>query len=74
MREELLYLLHHEKAREAIKEIMEMPNDYADRLIRSVRQNEGKLTNKLVSEFGFLENNDEIWKALVEAVSQAFES
>lgn len=72
MREESLYLLHHEKAREAIKEIMEMPNDYADRIIRSVRQNNGKLTNKLVKELPFLEHNESLWESFVEAITQVF--
>lgn len=73
MREESLYLLHHEEAREAIKEIIEMPNDYADRLICSIRQNQGKLTNKLVKEFDFLENNETLWQQLVMAVTNAFQ-
>lgn len=72
MREESLYLLHHEQAREAIKEIIEMPNDYADRIIRSARQNQGKLTNKLIKEFDFLENNEELWQRLFSAITQAF--
>ena len=72
MREESLYLLHHEQAREAIKEIIEMPNDYADRIIRSVRQNQGKLTNKLIKEFDFLENNEDLWQQLLDAITNAF--
>ena len=72
MREESLYLLHHEQAREAIKEIMEMPNDYADRIIRSARQNQGKLTNKLIKEFDFLDNNEDLWQQLLGAITQAF--
>ena len=72
MREESLYLLHHEQAREAIKEIIEMPNDYADRIIRSARQNQGKLTNKLIKEFDFLENNEDLWQQLLDAITNAF--
>ena len=72
MREESLYLLHHEQAREAVKEIIEMPNDYADRIIRSARQNQGKLTNKLIKEFDFLENNEDLWQQLLDAITNAF--
>lgn len=72
MREESLYLLKHEKAREAVKEIIEMPNDYADRIIRSARQNKGKLTNKLIKEFPLLENNPSLWEALVNAITDVF--
>lgn len=72
IREESLYLLHHEQAREAIKEIMEMPNDYADRIIQSVRQNQGKLTNKLKKEFDFLDNNEDLWQQLLNAITHAF--
>ena len=49
-----------------------MPNDYADRIIRSARQNQGKLTNKLIKEFDFLENNEDLWQQLLDAITNAF--
>ncbi|OOF49737.1 cell filamentation protein Fic [Rodentibacter trehalosifermentans] len=71
MRQESFYLRNHEKARNSIKEIIDMPDHYADRIIRSVLDNDGILTNKLVKEYPFL-NQDDIWQRLVKIIQTSF--
>ncbi|WP_296404860.1 Fic family protein [Psychrobacter sp.] len=58
MYSESTYLQQHDKAREAIKEFIEMPNDYADRIIRSFQKNKGQKSNKLVKEIPKLAEGD----------------
>lgn len=72
MHQESSYLLHHQNAREAIKDIIEMPNEYADRIIRSVLQNQGQRSSKLIKEFEFLADDD-LWEELKNAVKGCFE-
>ena len=71
MREESKYLRDHHRAREALKEIVEMPDHQADRLLRSMEANEGRLSNALVKEMPVLAQPG-IWKAITNAVSLAF--
>lgn len=70
MREESRYLRSHIRARQAIKEVVEMPDQQADRLLRSIEQNEGKLSNVLAKEMPVLARPD-IWAAIIEAVAQS---
>jgi hypothetical protein len=70
MREESKYLRSHSRARLAIKEIVEMPDHQADRLLRSLEQNRGLLSNVLAKEMPVL-TKPEIWSAVVEAVANA---
>ena len=70
MREESRYLRSHIRARQAIKEVVEMPDHQADRLLRSIEQNEGKLSNVLAKEMPVLARPD-IWAAIIEAVAQS---
>lgn len=71
MREESRYLLGHTRARAALKEIVEMPDLQADRVLRSIEQNKGELSNVLAGEIPVLQEPG-IWSAIVEAVSGAF--
>jgi Fic/DOC family len=71
MRQESKYLVGHRRAREAIKEIVEMPDQQADRLIRSIEQNDAKLSNVLAKEMPVLAGQG-IWESITDAVSQAF--
>jgi hypothetical protein len=71
MREESKYLKGHHRAREALKEIVEMPDHQADRLLRSMERNDGKLSNALANEMPVL-TSPGIWEAITEAVGQAF--
>ncbi|KAF2392228.1 Fic family protein [Pseudomonas frederiksbergensis] len=70
MREESRYLRSHIRARQAIMEVVEMPDHQADRLLRSMEQNEGKLSNVLAKEMPVL-TRPEIWSAITEAVAQS---
>ena len=71
MREELRYLRSHGQAA-ALKEIVEMPDHQADRVLRSIEQNRGKLSNALGNKMPVLRKPG-IWADFVEAVSRAFE-
>lgn len=71
MREESRYLRSHHRAREAVKEIVEMPDLQVDRVIRSIEQNAGKLSGALSKEMPVLQQPG-VWEALTEAVANAF--
>ncbi|TNG96780.1 cell filamentation protein Fic [Pasteurellaceae bacterium USgator11] len=73
MREESHYLRSHDLAREAIKEIIEMPNHYIDRIIRTVQNNDGVLSHKLAKEYPFL-TEGERWQEIVNAIKNAFKT
>jgi hypothetical protein len=72
MREESRYLRGHGRARTALKEIVEMPDHQADRVLRSIEQNRGELSNVLAKEIPMLRRQG-VWADIVEAVSQAFQ-
>lgn len=71
MHQESRYLRAHAHARAALKEIVEMPDHQADRVLRSVEQNHGKLSNVLARELPVLQAPG-VWTDIVDAVSQAF--
>lgn len=71
MREESKYLRWHQRARSAIKEVVEMPDHQADRLLRSMDQNQDQLSNVLAKEMPVL-NQPGVWETLVGAARQAF--
>ncbi|MDO5668226.1 MAG: hypothetical protein Q4G44_10440 [Alcaligenaceae bacterium] len=71
MREQLRYLYNHGRARLALNEIVEMPDLQADRVLRSLEQNRGKLSNVLAKEMPILKEPG-IWLAITEAVSLVF--
>lgn len=70
MREESKYLRSHQRARAAIKEVVEMPDHQADRLLRSMEQNRDQLSNVLAKEMPVLAQAG-VWDAIVGAVRQA---
>lgn len=72
MREESRHLRSHGRARAAIKEIVEMPDEPIDRVIRSILTNQGALSGALRKELPILDEPD-LWQALVQAVLQAFD-
>ena len=72
MREESRYLQLHARARAALKEVVEMPDAQADRVIRSLQQNEGALSNVLAREIPILAEPG-VWAEVVEAVSAAWQ-
>jgi len=69
MRAESRYLQWHTRARAALKEIVEMPDPQADRLLRSIEQNHGELSQALAKEIPLL-REPEVWAAVVAAVSR----
>lgn len=73
MRAESKYLRSHHRARSALKEVVEMPDHQADRLLRSMEQNDDQLSNVLAKEMPVLALPG-IWEAIVAAVSQAFKA
>ena len=72
MREESRYLRSHARARAALKEVVEMPDQQADRVLRSLEQNRGELSNVLAKEMPVLRQPG-VWAEIVEAVTQAFQ-
>lgn len=71
MREQSRYLRNHINARRSLKEIIEMPDQQADRVLRSVKQNHGKLSNVLAKQMPILTQSG-VWDSIVDAVNQAF--
>ena len=71
MHNESQYLRKHDYARLAIKEIVEMPNSYADRIIRSMLQNKGTKSNKLLKDYPFLAN-EAVWDDIFSVVVETF--
>lgn len=71
MREESRYLRSHARARAALKEIVEMPDHQADRVLRSIEQNHGELSNVLAREIPVLQQPG-VWAEMVETVSRVF--
>lgn len=72
MRDEAIYLRRHHAARSLIKEVLEMPDQQIDRVIRSVEQNNGILSGVLLKEIPAF-SDAAIWKEVVVAVRSAFE-
>ncbi len=72
MRVESRYLRTHARARTALKEVVEMPDPQADRLLRSIEQNGGQLSNVLAKEMPVLRRAG-VWEELVEAVARVFQ-
>ena len=72
MREQSRYLRNHARARHALKEVVEMPDPQADRVLRSIERNNGKLSNALAKQMPIL-SAPGVWTEIVEAVSQAFQ-
>lgn len=71
MQTESRYLMNYDAAVLAIKQIVEMPNHYVERVIRSVVDNHGQLSNKLAKEFPILTQRDN-WQRIVTAVENSF--
>ena len=71
MREEANLLRSWDTARTAVKEVIDGPNLLIDRIIRSIQQYGGQVSNKLVGEFPRL-GEEAIANAVIEAVATAF--
>lgn len=71
MRDEAVFLRSLRAAREGIKRVLEGPDQDIDRMIRSIRENRGQVSNKLRGEFPLLKDED-VAAAIVETVRTAF--
>jgi hypothetical protein len=71
MRKEAGYLRSLRTARERVKQVIEGPDVDIDRIIRSVRENGGKVSNKLIKEFPALED-EQLAAAATAAIQTAF--
>ena len=72
MADEARMLLIFQLAQERLKEVVEMPNLDADRIIRSVRENGWQISRKLKQQYPQLEDEHRAAR-VVEAVRSAFE-
>jgi len=72
MRDESRYLRRHARARAALKDVVEMPDQQADRVLRSLEQNQGVLSNALSKEMPVLAQEG-VWADIVAAVSDVFQ-
>lgn len=70
MREQSRYLRSHGRARQALKEIGEMPDQQADRVLRSIEQNNGELSNALAKQMPIL-SEPGVWAEIIANGSQA---
>lgn len=68
MRVQALFIRNHQLARNAIKEVIEMPDAQVDRVIRSIQQNNGILSGVLAKEIPYL-TNPGMWEMVCEAVA-----
>ncbi len=71
MRNEASLLRSWDKARSAVKEIIEGPNLDIDRMIRSIQENSGQISNKLRDEFPALAKPN-IAQSIIAAIAEAF--
>ncbi|RKU04989.1 cell filamentation protein Fic [Burkholderia sp. Nafp2/4-1b] len=72
MADEARTLVIFQLAQERLKEVVEMPNPDADRIIRSVRENGWKISRKLKQQYPQLEDERRAAR-VVEAIRSAFE-
>lgn len=70
MRAQSRHLRNHARARNAIKEIVEMPDHQADRVLRSIEQNQSQLSHVLAKEMPVLADAG-VWEAVVVAAGRA---
>lgn len=73
MRQEAGHLRSLRIARERVKQVIEGPDPEIDRIIRSVREHGGQVSNKLVKEFPILKD-EIVASALSAAVRSAFDA
>ncbi len=71
MRKEAGYLRSLRTARDSVKQVIEGPDGDIDRIIRSVRENGGKVSNNLLKEIPALEDLD-LAAEVVTAIEAAF--
>lgn len=71
MHSQAAFFRAHDEARQGLKEVIEGPDAHLDAIIRSVRQNEGRLSNKLSEQFPQLEVPG-VWEQVARVVDEPF--
>ena len=72
MAEEARTLITFQRAQQRLKDVLEMPSQDANRVIRSIRENGWRVSGKLRAEYPRLED-ERLARRVVEAVQSAFE-
>ena len=72
MRDEARFLQAHEGARQAIKQVLEAPDIELDVIIRSVRENGNRISNKLTKRYPLLADKPALAERIRDAVAGAF--
>ena len=72
MRDEARFLQAHEGARQAIKQVLEAPDIELDVIIRSVRENGNRISNKLTKRYPLLADKPALAEHIRDAVAGAF--
>ena len=73
MTQEAELLAHHDEARIRLKQVYEMPNPDADAIIRSLRENQGRVSGKILERYPIIFEDPDIAGEAVEAVMSALE-
>nr|WP_278875151.1 Fic family protein [Variovorax paradoxus] len=71
MHSQAAFFRAHDQARQELKEIIEGPDAHLDMIIRSIRHNEGRLSNKLRGQFPQL-GVPGVWEQVARVVDEAF--
>lgn len=72
MRDEARFLQANERARQAIKQVLEAPDSDLDVIIRSVRENGNRISNKLTKRYPLLADKPMLAERILEAIVEAF--
>lgn len=74
MTDEAAFLARHDEAKRRIKSVFEMPDRDAERIIRSLRETPGRVSNKLGDQYPSIFQEDmALASQVMEAVQSAFE-
>lgn len=73
MSEEATFLARHDRAMQRVKAVYEMPDRDAERIIRSLRGEAFRVSNKLAAQYPTLFDDPQVAAELIEAVQSAFE-
>jgi hypothetical protein len=71
MHSQAAFFRSHDQARQELKEVIEGPDAHLDAIVRSVRQNEGRLSSKLRGQFPQLAEPG-VWEKVTSVVNDAF--
>ena len=71
MPEEAAFLARHDEAVRRLKRTWEMPDVDAERIVRSLRENQGTVTNLLRRDYAIVFNDPQAAQEVVEAVMSA---